>query len=668
MHDLAAHVLPTLESLGIWSYWIVAAAAFLEGWWITGVVAPGTLIVDAGGAMVRLGYLDFFDLAWFVAAGAILGGEAGWFTGRWLGGRIRMPQGGAFRRAQDLVRNRGPLALILGRFLGPVACLAPLAAALSGMERRRFVIWNIASGIIYALVHVSIGYVAGDLVARLAPYLPRVALPLGLLAAVILVTWLVTRQVARGLPALSSALVAARDWLAGWAVARAFCTRHPRLAAFVAQRFDAGHGGGLLATAIAGLLIYLVALFVDGALDLALVPETQALDDRVANLAHAYWSPAGLTLAGWVTQAGHVPVATLVALGAVLGLAAFGRRAAAIGLATAVAGNALTVTLLKLAFGRERPGLSYFLETSHSFPSGHAAISVALYGSLALALWRERLIPPTLAIVGGVGLAAGIGFTRIYLVEHYLSDVLNGWVVGAIWMVIGFGFAEGLRRRMPAPGRGWRGAGMAAMLACFAGAGWFVVYHQKSPAEQAALPPAPVSDVAEAVRTGALSQEVLTLDGTRLPPVSLVSVGRPADAVGAALQAAGWQAVPVPGAWSILEALKQDLTARAVPGATVPPAFHAARPAAITLRSGDGAAVVRIWEAGQTGAGATILVLAAAPEHGIHDWTPEEVTARIAALLGGPARSVAVAPEEGRIERTRASWRSTGQVTVLGPA
>ena len=32
---------------------------------------------------------------------------------------------------------------MMGRFLGPVAGPVPLAAAMSGMERRRFVIWNV---------------------------------------------------------------------------------------------------------------------------------------------------------------------------------------------------------------------------------------------------------------------------------------------------------------------------------------------------------------------------------------------------------------------------------------------------------------------------------------------------------------------------------------------
>lgn len=647
MSAFASHILPALDSFGIWAYWIVGLASFLEGWWVTGVMAPGTLVVDAGGVLVRLGHLDFFDLAWFVAIGAMLGGEASWHSGRWLGNRIRLPQNRAFVRAQELIRKHGPLALVIGRLLGPVASLAALAAAVSGMDRRRFVIWNIVSGAVYALVHVTIGYVTGDVLLRLTPYLPRLIPPLGLLAAVILVTWIVTRQARRGAPLLRAALSALRQRAALWPPAQRFAARHPGAAGVIARRLDPGHGGGLLATGIALLLAYLVGLLVDGALDLALVPGTAALDQRVSNLAHAYWSPAGLTLAAWVTQLGRVPVAALVAAGAVAGLALFGRRAAALGLAVAVLGDSVTVTLLKLAFGRARPELAYFLETSNSFPSGHAAISVALYGSLALVLWRERIIGPTAAIVGGVGLALGIGLTRIYLVEHFLSDVLNGWVVGAIWMVIGLAVAEGVRRPPAAATAARRAAGIAAMTACFAAAGWLALHHRPSPAERAAQPPAVIADLRAALGTDRLPLEVVTLSGEALPSVAVVSSGATETAIARRLIASGWQQVPAPDVLTVLAALREDLTGQPNRGATAPAAFRAARPADATLRAPGQDSILRLWRAGQDAAGAPLVAWAVAPEGDAPGWSP--LTAAAAALALFPGHPAAPADDGGPI-------------------
>ncbi len=150
MPHTLGQILPSLEALGIWSYWIIGLAAMLEAFFATGVFIPGTLVVDAGGILVQHGALDFFDLAWFVAIGSILGGEIGYWAGIWarrgMNTRWKPENSPSYQRAERLFRRHGGLALVLGRFSGPVAGLVPFAAAVSGMERRRFVIWNIVSG------------------------------------------------------------------------------------------------------------------------------------------------------------------------------------------------------------------------------------------------------------------------------------------------------------------------------------------------------------------------------------------------------------------------------------------------------------------------------------------------------------------------------------------
>ncbi|MHC9236778.1 bifunctional DedA family/phosphatase PAP2 family protein [Pseudooceanicola sp. 502str34] len=669
MHSFLSHILPTLESLGVWSYWIVGLFALLEGWWVTGVLAPGTLVVDAGGALVRLGYLDFLDLLWFVAVGAILGGELSWQTGRWLGGRLRLPQGRTFARAQDLLQRRGPFAVVLARFLGPVSGLAALAAVLSGMGRRQFALWNIVGGIAYALVHVTMGYVAGDILARIAPYLPRVALPLGLFAVIVALTWVVTRHIRRGWPLIVETLEGLARHLSDWPPVQRLAARYPKAAAFLAQRLHLAHGGGLMTTAIVVLLIYLAGVFVDNAFDLTFLPETAALDARIANLVHAYWSDGGLAIAGWLTQLGHVPVATTVAAGAVAFFALWGRPAAAIGLAVSVAGDAVTVTLLKLAFGRARPELGYFLETSHSFPSGHAAISVALYACLFVLLWRERFIGPTLALIGGTTVAVGIGLTRIYLIEHYLSDVLNGWIIGGIWLVIGFGVTDRLRRtRLPAraPHRGMA-LGVAA-LALIA-AGWLAVEKRPVLKHAQTAPQTVVADVQAAVTDGTLPLEVVTLTGEALPPVTLIVEGASPEALADRLVAAGWTMVPAPGVASVFAAVRGEFTTRARTDATALPAFRDALPAAVTLRAPGGESILRLWSAGRgpggEEAGEEIVAGAFSPEGDPQAWSEERVRRDVLSLLPGAVQGVATEPRHGRTDLHGTPWSTGGQLALL---
>lgn len=101
--------------------------------------------------------------------------------------------------------------------------------------------------------------------------------------------------------------------------------------------------------------------------------------------------------------------------------------------------------LLKESFARPRPGLvqgdvellgwNIGFPTSASFPSGHALMSVVIYGTLAYLIVRleptRRLRRITLGVAAV--LVGGIGVSRLYLAVHYPSDVLAGYLSGLVW-------------------------------------------------------------------------------------------------------------------------------------------------------------------------------------------------------------------------------------------
>jgi membrane-associated phospholipid phosphatase len=90
---------------------------------------------------------------------------------------------------------------------------------------------------------------------------------------------------------------------------------------------------------------------------------------------------------------------------------------------------AVAVTLLKFSIRRPRPngdwGQIYRITDPHSFPSGHAARSAAL------AVMGIAVGPPWFAITL-VLWSPWVGISRVALSVHYLSDVVAGWIVGAV--------------------------------------------------------------------------------------------------------------------------------------------------------------------------------------------------------------------------------------------
>ena len=103
--------------------------------------------------------------------------------------------------------------------------------------------------------------------------------------------------------------------------------------------------------------------------------------------------------------------------------------------------------LLKNLFRRKRP-LSPLLNAAKglSFPSGHAIMAVTFYGLVFYIVWHEvsidwiRLVICFLLLV----LILWIGYTRIYLRVHYASDVLAGFIIGLLWLLISLGVLAGV--------------------------------------------------------------------------------------------------------------------------------------------------------------------------------------------------------------------------------
>ena len=147
---------------------------------------------------------------------------------------------------------------------------------------------------------------------------------------------------------------------------------------------------------------------------------------------------------------GHAVLSMVIA--AVTGFLLLQRKPhlAAVVVAAGVGGMAVN-HLLKELFQRSRPDLvPHGVEVSSmSFPSGHAMVSAAVYLSLAAVV--ARLLPRRAAkayvLVTACGLTGLVGITRVYFGVHYPTDVLAGWLAGALWALICGATARALQRR-----------------------------------------------------------------------------------------------------------------------------------------------------------------------------------------------------------------------------
>ena len=97
-------------------------------------------------------------------------------------------------------------------------------------------------------------------------------------------------------------------------------------------------------------------------------------------------------------------------------------------------------TILKLLLRRQRPhnlNITTLGVRSYSFPSGHAFGTVIFYGLLAYLDYTILAKPWSWLVAGSLGLLVFfIGLSRVYLRAHYPSDVVGGWLLGFISLLI----------------------------------------------------------------------------------------------------------------------------------------------------------------------------------------------------------------------------------------
>lgn len=157
-------------------------------------------------------------------------------------------------------------------------------------------------------------------------------------------------------------------------------------------------------------------------------------------------------LATGITELGATRSIVVVTLVGVASLVVRGSWHGAVAVAVSVTATQAVVYGIKALVARGRPPDSTAVvdAAGYAFPSAHAASGVALYGLLALFVLRRlegriRVAVSVLAVV----CVGSLGLTRVYLGAHYPSDVLAGWLVGALVAAGAWSLGRALCARAP---------------------------------------------------------------------------------------------------------------------------------------------------------------------------------------------------------------------------
>jgi len=451
-------ILPAIQHFQMLGYWVAFFAALLETTIGIGLILPGSTLILFLGALSGRGYFDFGDLLWFSVLGAILGDNVNYYLGKKYGSRW-IKNGVWFLKPEHLEKGRiffdthGAKSVFLGRFIPSVKEIVPFFAGSVRMRQGTFFIWNVLGGIGWGFEWVGAGYVFSQSLKLAQTWLSRAGFFFsGLVALFIIIylmKWVVAKRGKYFLTLLVSLWPSVRQAIAKNSEVKKLTARHPAFFRFIKNRLARDSFRGLPATVLAFVFLYVLALFGGIIEDLITSDPIVGADIRLAHLLVIFRNPISTKVFFWVTVLGKWEVITTFTLSAIASLCLLNHRRYILPLLAAILGSDAFTQLGKLLFHRPRPLSALYVEHSFSFPSGHATIAVAFYGFLTYIVMREAKRWETKVNIcfAGIALVLLIGFSRLYLGVHYLSDVWAGYLVGSLWLIAGISLCEWLRSR-----------------------------------------------------------------------------------------------------------------------------------------------------------------------------------------------------------------------------
>jgi membrane protein DedA with SNARE-associated domain len=153
--SLTESVVELVQRHDAWMVPVVFVLAFCESFAFVSLLVPATVILFAVGGLVGLSGIEYWSIWGAAVVGAVVGDWLAYELATRFSDRIvrvwplsRHPQ--VVSRGFTFFRRWGIVAVFVGRFLGPLRAVVPIAAGVCGMGWLKFQIANLTSAVVWA--------------------------------------------------------------------------------------------------------------------------------------------------------------------------------------------------------------------------------------------------------------------------------------------------------------------------------------------------------------------------------------------------------------------------------------------------------------------------------------------------------------------------------------
>ncbi len=428
IHALVQHIVDYLHlnphAAGI----IVFAIACGEALAVVGTVIPGSVTMTAVGILIGSRVIPLGSTIIWAMIGAIVGDCISYGIGFYYKKRIhkiwpfkKYPN--LLAKGESFFRLHGGKSIIIGRFFGPARSMVPLVAGTFNMRPTRFLLAAVPSACAWAVCYMVPGILIGAISLELPHELAFefLAFVLVFIAVCVGITWVIqhySRRIAKKID-----LLAKDTWKklrqsgkSHWVTRLLSDPRHPR-----------NHRQLILSF----YLILTVVIFCFIAVNVFAHGLLTAFNIPVAHLLRSIRTQTGDAIMLSFTIFGSYFVMFGAAFLLFLWFCWKRQWRVAVHWALVVILIGVSVEAIKWFWFSPRPGFLLNGPINSSFPSGHTTLTTALIGFLAMLVSHElRFKARRIPYIVGMCLVGLVGFSRLYLGAHWLTDILGGVFLG----------------------------------------------------------------------------------------------------------------------------------------------------------------------------------------------------------------------------------------------
>jgi len=435
------------------AYLIALFSALLETVIGIGWIFPGSTIILLMGALAAKGYFDLGDLIIFAIIGATIGDNINYSIGKKYGKSILKNglwfiKASHFKKGEKFFKKYGSLSVFIGRFIPSLKETIPFIVGIFGMKRFSFMFWNILGAIGWGLSWILPGYFFAQSLEIAKRWQTRTGFFITIVIVSLIIIYILKIIIVKNgknfISLLLSMWKSTKEAIIENPLIEKFTTKHKTFFSFLQKRLDNNNFYGLPLTLLSLSLLYLLSLLGGIIEDIISSQSIVYIDVKIENLLAIFRNSELIKFFSWITIFGIWQIVTIFVIATIIILWILKKQKYILPLLLSIFGSETFTFIGKEVFHRARPTVALYKVNSFSFPSGHATIAVSFYGFLTYMMiretkkWKNKI---NILFLGFI-LITLIGFSRLYLGVHYLSDVLGGYLVGGIWLIIGISITE----------------------------------------------------------------------------------------------------------------------------------------------------------------------------------------------------------------------------------